>query len=95
MTIHDLKIDLKEHYSLRDGTKRFEIRKNDRNFQAGDILHLKATLYTGAEMAEGKPLQYTGEEMLVKVSQIIHGPIYGLAEGWCIMSVIVLTVSLP
>lgn len=47
--IHELKI-LPEHFiPVRDGLKLAELRKNDRNYQVGDILFLCEWdgLYTG------------------------------------------------
>jgi hypothetical protein len=78
MTIHELKI-LPEYYdAVRCGDKRFEIRKNDRDYHTGDILRLKEW--------DGK--QYTGEELDAVVRYIYHGiDEYGLAEGYCIMSI--------
>lgn len=38
--IHELKI-LPEHFkAVADGTKRAELRKNDRNYKVGDVLML-------------------------------------------------------
>ena len=76
--LHELKI-LPEYYdAVRCGDKRFEIRKNDRDYHTGDILRLKEW--------DGK--QYTGEELDAVVRYIYHGiDEYGLAEGYCIMSI--------
>lgn len=49
--LHELKI-LPEHFiAITRGKKRFEIRKNDRGFQPGDILHLRehGAIYTGQD----------------------------------------------
>lgn len=40
MKIHELKLDDFYFDDVKYGTKRFEIRKNDRDFQAGDLLAL-------------------------------------------------------
>lgn len=40
MKIHELKLDDKYFNDVRDGIKTFEIRKNDRDFKAGDLLAL-------------------------------------------------------
>ena len=85
--VHQLKTDLEVFQPVAGGAKTFEIRKNDRNFQAGDYLWLRETAFTGAEMANGAELIYTGNEAVVKVIYILKGPIYGLVDGWCIMSV--------
>lgn len=41
MKTHELKLDIKYFDDVKSGKKNFEIRKNDRDFQVGDILELK------------------------------------------------------
>ena len=41
MKIHKLKLDTRYFNNVKSGKKKFEIRKNDRDFQVGDILELK------------------------------------------------------
>ena len=86
MKIHELKI-LPEYYdAVRCGDKRFENRKNDRDYHTGDILRLKEW--------DGK--QYTGEELDSVVRYIYHGiDEYGLAEGYCIMSIDTMMHDIP
>ena len=77
MTIHELKI-LPEYYdAVRVGDKRFEIRKNDRNFKNGDVLRLK----------EWDGEKYTGEEVYALVRYILTDWQAGLKDGYCIMSI--------
>lgn len=85
--LHELKTDPTAFQAVADGKKTYEIRKNDRGFQTGDELWLNETKYTGAEMKNGKPLEYTDRIMAVKVTHILHGPSYGLKDGWVIMSI--------
>ncbi|MFK4941218.1 DUF3850 domain-containing protein [Lactococcus petauri] len=42
MKTHELKLDVKYFNEVKNGTKNFEIRKNDRDFKVGDILILKS-----------------------------------------------------
>ena len=84
---HELKTDREVFKAVQDGLKTFEIRKDDRGYQVGDNLTLCETRYTGEEMKAGKPLEYTGAAIDVGVSHILRGPIYGLKEGWVIMSI--------
>ena len=84
--IHELKTDPEVFEDTNSGRKVFEMRFNDRNFQVGDELILKETKYSGAEMAVGKPLEYTGRVCAVLVSYVMRGPCYGLKDGWVIMS---------
>ena len=86
MKIHELKTDPDSFDESWRGKKSWEIRLNDRDFRIGDSLVLRETNYTGEEMKAGKPLVYTGNRMLVEVSFIMAGPIYGLQDGWVIMS---------
>jgi hypothetical protein len=84
---HELKTDPEVFQAVINFKKTYEIRFNDRDFKIGDYLLLKETVSTGEAMKLGfEPLQYTGRECLVKISHILHGPIYGLKEGWVIMS---------
>lgn len=86
-TYHELKTDPYVFDAVVAKQKTFEIRKNDRDFQEGDVLTLKRTLYTGAEMKAGAPLKYSGEELKANVTYILRGPVYGLADGWVIMGI--------
>lgn len=40
MNHHDLKIHPEHYNNVKDGTKTFEIRENDRGFQKGDTVSL-------------------------------------------------------
>lgn len=84
---HKLKTDPAVFEDVMAGTKLFEIRLNDRDYQVGDTLELVKTKHTGAEMKAGAPLEYTGDAIFADVVGILHGPIYGLEAGWCIMSI--------
>lgn len=39
-TVHELKVAPEYWDALVDGSKTFEVRRNDRAFQRGDLLHL-------------------------------------------------------
>ena len=86
MKTHELKTDPAPFDEVAAGRKTHELRKDDRDFEVGDTLRLRKTRYTGAAMASGAPLEYTGEEETKTVSHILRGPSYGLAGGWAILS---------
>jgi len=81
---HELKTDPAVFAAVLAGAKTHEIRKNDRGFAVGDELLLRETTHTGAEIAAGAPLEYTGRTITRTVSHVLTG--YGLQEGWCILS---------
>ncbi|BDQ55141.1 DUF3850 domain-containing protein [Enterococcus faecalis] len=73
-TIHELKI-LPEYFeAVVSGNKRFEIRKNDRNYQKGDILRLN-------EYQDG---QYTGD---VHVAEITYITDYAQQDGYVVLGI--------
>ena len=85
MKIHELKI-LPEYYdAVRCGDKRFEIRKNDRDFHTGDILRLK----------EWDGEKYTGEELDALVRYVLYDWTGGLQDGYCIMSIDTMMHDIP
>lgn len=83
---HELKTDPDVFDAVWDRRKQFEIRYDDRGFDVGDTLVLRETTETGAAMAEGAPLEYTGRVAFRDVAYILRGPIYGLHDGWVILS---------
>lgn len=87
MRTHELKTDPAVFQAVLDGLKTYELRMNDRGFATGDELRLRETRYTGAEIAAGAPLEYTGREVTRRVTHILTGPIYGLEAGWSILSI--------
>ncbi|MFB8523124.1 DUF3850 domain-containing protein [Enterococcus faecalis] len=73
-TIHELKI-LPEYFeAVVLGNKRFEIRKNDRNYKKGDILRLN-------EYQDG---QYTGD---VHVAEITYITDYAQQDGYVVLGI--------
>lgn len=84
---HELKTDPEVFDAVATGCKTFEIRRDDRGFELGDELILKRTRFTGVEMQNGEPLEYTGKAETRIVTHLLRGPIYGLSAGWVILSI--------
>jgi hypothetical protein len=76
--IHDLKTWPKPFQAVRDRAKRFEFRKNDRNYQVDDVLCL----------LEWDPLteRFTGRVEKHEVTYIIAEG-FGIPDGYCVMSI--------
>ena len=64
--------------AMKAGSKRFDFRKNDRPYKIG------ATLF----QREWNPdTGYTGDVLYHEVTFLIEGGIFGIPEGYCIVSV--------
>lgn len=73
---HKLKI-LPEYFeAVKSGSKTFEVRRDDRGFQAGDTLFLQ-------EYENG---EYTGAGLKVIVTHVLRDTEY-CKEGYCIMGI--------
>lgn len=82
MSEHDLKVWPDFFPALLDGSKPFEVRRDDRGFQVGDKLRLR-------EYSPG-PDEYTGREVSRIVTFMmsgndIRGYAFGLQSGFVVM----------
>lgn len=56
MKTHELKCEERFFYDILRGEKRFEVRRNDRDYQVGDALLLKACDFNGNDTKEVRKL---------------------------------------
>lgn len=77
MKIHELKITPEYFEAVRTRRKQFELRKDDRGYEVGDLVRLK-------EYENG---DYTGREIgcYIIIYILRNCPEYGLKEGYCII----------
>jgi len=76
---HELKVWESYFHALWNGSKPFELRRDDRDFRTGDTLRLRETFYRNRE--------YTGREIRTgPVTYILrHEPEFGLMDGFAIL----------
>lgn len=76
---HELKTWQSYFHALWDGTKTFEIRRDDRHYLPGDFLWLRETDYGSGE--------HTGRELWRKVTYVLRcEEDLGLMSGFAILS---------
>jgi len=75
---HKLKIIPPYYDDVVNGIKKFELRKDDREFKVGDYIILKEFIPEKA--------QYSGRECKVKIKYKLS-EIIGLLEGYCILGI--------
>ena len=84
--IHELKTHPQYFSVIFSGLKRFEIRKNDRNYQLRDELILKEFVPKGFYEDGANDEQYTGRILHRRIDYILYGGQFGIEEGYCVMS---------
>ena len=77
MTEHRIKLAPRYFNDVSLGLKPFEVRRNDRDYQAGDIAILQE--WTPAT-------KYTGREIKRKITYVLHGGVFGIQEGFCVFA---------
>ncbi len=80
MAWHQLKTWPEQFQSVMKGTKRHEVRINDRNFNVGDTLNLREF--------DPETSTYSGRAIEVRVTYITYGGSFGLSEYLCVMSIL-------
>ncbi|EGU39425.1 DUF3850 domain-containing protein [Vibrio scophthalmi] len=75
--LHELKIQSHYFTEVLAGRKTCEVRFNDRDYQVGDCLNLREI---------GAKGEYTGQEMNIQISHVLQGGQFGIADGWCVLS---------
>lgn len=79
-TQHALKILPPFYRAVRDGSKTFEIRKNDRNFAPNDTILLR-------EFSKQHGV-FTGREVKARIGFVYSGSAFGLEKGFCVFSLL-------
>jgi len=74
---HELQLWPQCFAAVSAGTKPFDVRENDPDFQVGDALLLR----------EYDPdlREYSGRTLLRYVSHVLCGGEFGVQEGWCVL----------
>lgn len=80
-TVHKLKTLDRYYDAVAAGTKTFEVRKNDRAFQTGDILELVRWTNTSLGMRED-----IGPKIIRKrITYLLQGGQFGIEPQYCIL----------
>lgn len=78
---HELKCWPEPFAAMKSGAKGFEYRRADRDYRVGDKLRLREWRPSGAEGS------YTGDECVRTITFVLPGGLFGVPEGFCVMSV--------
>ena len=76
--MHELKIDAHFYNDVFNGIKKFELRKDDRDFRVGDFIKLREINKNG----------YTGRSTYVTIIYILRNrEEFGLLKGYAILGI--------
>ena len=74
--MHEVKILPQYYRDVLCGVKNFELRKDDRDYQVGDLIRLR----------EWEDDTYTGRDLVLRIRYVLRDcQKYGLMEGYCIL----------
>lgn len=93
MAEHHLKTVDPYYHAIADGTKTFEVRKDDRGFKVGDILHLHyfdPALCDGRcpaddPLARARCVAYLGSSRTFEITYVYGGEIGGIEPGYVVL----------
>lgn len=91
MATHDLKVWPEFFAALVEGTKMFEVRRNDRGFAVGDVLHLREWTPERPDHEAPTHGAYTGRDVYRTVSYVLTGHVggsFGIYYGFCVLGLI-------
>lgn len=80
---HELKTTDVYWDAVNCGEKTFEVRRNDRGFQKGDLLHLIRVRGTGA-------FAYVENCKVIRkrISYLLQGGQFGIEPGFCVLGLV-------
>jgi hypothetical protein len=85
MTEHKLKTLARYWEAVEAGTKTFEVRKNDRAFQTGDILVLEKMDNEGRYYEPTVTGGFIAKSIRKKITYLLQGGQFGIEPGYCVL----------
>ena len=87
MAIHQLKTHARYFDAVAEGRKTFEVRKNDRAFQTGDILELVKVEndYPHAYIAPPGAHWSAKHTIRKRITYLLQGGQFGIEPGFCVL----------
>lgn len=84
MKLHELKIKHEYLVEVTMGRKTFELRKNDRDYQVGDLIRFIDI----KQDSKGDCDIYINKDTLYKITYVLKDvPEYGLDKDYCILGI--------
>lgn len=88
MKTHELKLNIEFCDAVLSGEKNFEVRKNDRGFQTGDLIRFIPTDGKSCSNLDGATREYVKHEIsehTYKITYILNG--WGIKNGYVALGI--------
>jgi hypothetical protein len=88
MKTHNLKLSIEFCGAVLNGEKTFEVRKNDRGFQTGDLIRFIPTDGTSYHSLDGTVREHAKHEIsehTYKITYILNG--WGIKNGYVVLGI--------
>lgn len=79
MKIHEVKTWIRFEQDIITARKNFEVCKDDRDYQVGDVIKHK---FWNEDLE-----QYTGKEYTQLITYYLEGGQFGIQDGYCVLGV--------
>jgi len=79
---HELKVHAPYFMALSEGRKPFEVRKDDRGFQTGEVLWLREFFPD-----RDQSFKYSGNAEFARITYILRGGQFGIEVGYVVMGI--------
>lgn len=86
MQVHTLKTIERYFEAVERGEKTFEVRKNDRAFQTGDVLELVKTDERGHYIHQPGS-RFTEIKLRRKITYLLQGGQFGIEPTYCVLGI--------
>lgn len=88
MKRHELKLNIEFCDDVLNGKKTFEVRKNDRGFQTGDLIRFIPTDGTSYRKLDGRTIEHAKHEIserTYRIKYILNG--WGIKNGYVVLGI--------
>ena len=86
MTVHTLKCWPNYFDAIKIGDKTFDVRRDDRGFQKGDIVILQRTRSDGLHQVEYDYQERVKHELRRRITWILTGGQFGIEPGYVVLA---------
>lgn len=88
-SIHELKTINRYWDAVAAGNKTFEVRRNDRAFQAGDVIVLTRTTENGnydtRPQDQSTDGSFAKSQISFRITYLLQGGQFGIEPGFCVL----------